>query len=67
MLAFVCCGCPEFRCCLCGDKKPTTKLRIQTHYAPETPSGKLAQEYFDDVKVMSNGEIELSRSSRLFP
>ena len=21
-----------------------TKLRIQTHYAPETPSGKLAQE-----------------------
>ncbi|MEZ5449986.1 MAG: hypothetical protein R3E89_13790 [Thiolinea sp.] len=40
------------------DKKPTTKLRIQTHYAPETPSGKLAQEYFDDVKVMSNGEIE---------
>ncbi|MEZ5451064.1 MAG: TRAP transporter substrate-binding protein DctP [Thiolinea sp.] len=41
------------------DKKPVTKLRIQTHYAPETPSGKLAQEYFDDIKTMSNGEIEV--------
>ena len=42
---------------LAEDKKPITKLRIQTHYAPETPSGKLAQEYFDDVQTMSNGEI----------
>ena len=25
----------------------TTKLRIQTHYAPETVSGKLAAEYID--------------------
>ena len=37
----------------------STTLRIQTHYAPETPSGKLAQEYFDDVQTMSNGEITI--------
>ncbi len=37
----------------------TTTLRIQTHYAPETPSGKLAQEFFDDVQTMSNGEIKI--------
>lgn len=24
-----------------------TKLRIQTHYAPETPSGKLAAQFVD--------------------
>ena len=34
-------------------------LRIQTHYAPETPSGKLAQEYFDDVQTMSGGSIKI--------
>lgn len=37
----------------------TTKLRIQTHYAPETVSGKLAADFVDDVQVMSNGEIEI--------
>ncbi|MDD9909422.1 MAG: TRAP transporter substrate-binding protein [Ahrensia sp.] len=37
----------------------TTTLRIQTHYAPETPSGKLAAEYVDDVQTMSNGEIQV--------
>ena len=42
-----------------ADEPKKTKLRIQTHYAPETPSGKLAQEYFDDIKAMSNGEIEV--------
>ncbi len=36
-----------------------TKLRIQTHYAPETVSGKLAAEYIDDIQTMSNGEIEV--------
>ncbi len=36
-----------------------TNLRIQTHYAPETVSGKLAQQFFDDVQVMSNGEITI--------
>jgi len=36
-----------------------TNLRIQTHYAPETVSGKLAQEYVDDVIAMSNGEINI--------
>lgn len=34
-----------------------TQLRIQTHYAPETPSGQLAAQYIDDVQKMSNGEI----------
>jgi TRAP-type mannitol/chloroaromatic compound transport system substrate-binding protein len=37
----------------------TTKLRIQTHYAPETVSGKLAAQFVDDVQVMSNGEISI--------
>ncbi len=36
-----------------------TTLRIQTHYAPETPSGKLAAEFIDDIQTMSNGEIEV--------
>ncbi len=36
-----------------------TNLRIQTHFAPETPSGKLAAEFVDDVQVMSNGEIAI--------
>ncbi|NNJ76260.1 MAG: TRAP transporter substrate-binding protein [Anderseniella sp.] len=36
-----------------------TKLRIQTHYAPETPSGKLAAQYVDDIQKMSNGEIQI--------
>ena len=34
-------------------------LRIQTHYAPETPSGKLAQQFFDDVELMSGGRIDI--------
>ena len=37
----------------------TTNLRIQTHYAPETVSGKLAQQYVDDIVAMSNGEIQV--------
>jgi TRAP-type mannitol/chloroaromatic compound transport system substrate-binding protein len=37
----------------------TTSLRIQTHYAPETPSGKLAAQYVDDVQTMSNGDIAI--------
>ncbi len=36
-----------------------TSLRIQTHYAPETPSGKLAARYVDDIQTMSNGEIKV--------
>ena len=34
-----------------------TNLRIQTHYAPETVSGKLAAQYMEDINKMSNGEI----------
>lgn len=37
----------------------TTKLRIQTHYAPETVSGKLAGQFVDDVQTMSNGDISI--------
>ncbi len=34
-------------------------LRIQTHYAPETTSGKLAAQFVDDVETMSNGSIDI--------
>lgn len=36
-----------------------TTLRIQTHYAPETVSGKLAGQFADDVQVMSGGDIKI--------
>jgi TRAP-type mannitol/chloroaromatic compound transport system substrate-binding protein len=34
-----------------------TTLRIQTHYAPETVSGRLAAQYIEDVQTMSGGNI----------
>ncbi len=34
-------------------------LRIQTHYAPETTSGKLAAQFVDDVETMSGGSIDI--------
>ncbi len=37
----------------------TTKLRIQSHYAPEQLSGKLATEYVENIQKMSGGEIEV--------
>ncbi|MCP4820404.1 MAG: TRAP transporter substrate-binding protein [Shimia sp.] len=37
----------------------TTKLRIQTHFSPETLSGKMAAGFIEDVTAMSNGEIEI--------
>ena len=37
----------------------TTKLRIQTHYAPETTSGELLTEMFENIELMSNGEIDI--------
>jgi len=36
-----------------------THLRIQTHYAPETISGKNAAQFVDDVQTMSNGDITI--------
>ena len=36
-----------------------TTLRIQTHYNPEQTSGQLAQEFFDKIEAMSNGEITI--------
>jgi len=37
----------------------STTLRVQTHYAPETVSGKLAAQYVEDITAMSNGEIQV--------
>lgn len=37
----------------------TTTLRIQTHHAPETTAGKLYTGMFDNIRTMSNGEIEI--------
>ena len=34
-----------------------TKLRIQTHFSPETLSGQMAAEFIEDIQAMSNGEI----------
>ncbi len=34
-------------------------LRIQTHYAPETVSGQLAQQFANDVELMSGGAIDI--------
>jgi TRAP-type mannitol/chloroaromatic compound transport system substrate-binding protein len=42
-----------------GATAAETKLRIQTHYAPETPSGRLLTEYVDNIQKMSNGEIQV--------
>ncbi len=36
-----------------------TKLRIQTHFSPETLSGKMAKEFVEDIQLMSNGEIQV--------
>ena len=37
----------------------TTNLRIQTHFSPETLSGKMAAEFIEDIAAMSNGEIQV--------
>lgn len=37
----------------------TTTLRIQTHFSPETLSGKMAAEFIEDISAMSNGEIQV--------
>ncbi|MEL6450368.1 MAG: TRAP transporter substrate-binding protein [Pseudomonadota bacterium] len=42
-----------------ADGHATTKLRIQTHYAPETVSGRLAAQYIEDIQTMSGGGIEV--------
>jgi TRAP-type C4-dicarboxylate transport system substrate-binding protein len=34
-------------------------IRIQTHYAPETVSGKLAAQFVDDIQTMSGGDIQI--------
>lgn len=42
-----------------GAASAQTNLRIQTHYAPESVSGKLAGQFVDDIQTMSNGEITI--------
>ena len=42
-----------------ADSDAVTKLRIQTHYAPETVSGKLAAQYIEDIEAMSGGGIQV--------
>ena len=37
----------------------TKTLRIQTHYASEHPSGKLAAQFADDVETMSSGSLKI--------
>lgn len=36
-----------------------TTLRIQTHYAPESVSGKLAAQFVDDIVTMANGDLNV--------
>ncbi len=36
-----------------------TTLRIQTHYAPETTSGELLTELFENIETMSGGDIKI--------
>lgn len=42
-----------------GAAQAETHLRIQTHYATEHPSGKLAAQFIDDVETMSGGDITI--------
>ncbi|MEP2262552.1 MAG: C4-dicarboxylate ABC transporter substrate-binding protein, partial [Paracoccaceae bacterium] len=42
-----------------ADGHAETKLRIQTHYAPETVSGQLAAQYMEDIQTMSGGGISV--------
>ena len=42
-----------------ADHDTVTNLRIQTHYAPETISGKNAAQFVDDVQTMSDGHITI--------
>lgn len=37
----------------------TTSLRIQTHFSPETLSGKMAAEFVEDITAMSGGDIAI--------
>ena len=43
---------------LAQDDKTYT-LRIQSHYGPEQTSGKLAQQFVDDVELMSQGQLDI--------
>ncbi len=42
-----------------GASHAVTKLRIQTHFSPETLSGQMAAEFVKDVTAMSGGGIEI--------
>lgn len=34
-------------------------LRVQTHYAPETISGKMIADFVDDIETMSGGDLDI--------
>ena len=36
-----------------------TNLRIQTHFSEESPSGKLAAEFIDNIQTMSDGNVTI--------
>ena len=44
---------------LAQEEQETYTLRIQSHYSPEQTSGKLAQEFVDDVEMMSQGQLDI--------
>jgi len=44
---------------IAGSASAATTLRIQTHYAADHPSGKLAAQFAEDVEVMSNGSLDV--------
>ncbi|MGA1759637.1 MAG: TRAP transporter substrate-binding protein DctP, partial [Paracoccaceae bacterium] len=44
---------------IAGSASAATTLRIQTHYAADHPSGKLAAQFAEDVEVMSNGSLDI--------
>ena len=37
----------------------TTNLRIQTHFSEESPNGKLAAEFIDNIQTMSGGDVTI--------
>jgi len=44
---------------IAGSASAATTLRIQTHYAADHPSGKLAAQFAEDVELMSNGSLDI--------
>ena len=58
-LSSVCAGTALAVSFAAGASAQETKLRIQTHFSPESVSGKLAATYIDNIQKMSGGEIQI--------